>query len=422
MSRMPPKPTTRPNRKSSQAYPILLTFLSSVRRETSIEIQGNFTYTACNDPNTVCTRMSQTYLYLQIAESIRREILEGKLKPGDRLPSVRQLRTVWNCTPGTVQRAYTELCRQGLLVSRSGKGTQVADDSPPIRTQATDSLRRASLIHRTEAFLLESLTSGYSIPDIYQALDLAMDRWRAIGSLPKAAPGSILRFAGSHDMVINALARGIGEIIPGAALQINFCGSLGGLIALAEGKAEIAGCHLLDAESNSYNLPFIQRVLPGKETLLIRLAHRRLGMITAPGNPHGLRGLADLAEANLRFVNRQSGSGTRVWLDNEFKRLQIDSRSIPGYSDERLTHSDVARAVAEGEADCGLGLEASAFAYGLGFILLANECYDLALLASTAEQPTVKALLDWLMSAEAKAFVATFRGYENSETGAVQLT
>ncbi|MDZ4160213.1 MAG: substrate-binding domain-containing protein, partial [Anaerolineaceae bacterium] len=300
---------------------------------------------------------------------------------------------------------------------------------PPIRTQATDSLRRASLIHRTEAFLLESLTSGYILTDIYQALDLAMERWRAIGSLPEAAPGSTLRFAGSHDMVINALARGIGEIIPaaagiipGAALQINFCGSLGGLIALAEGKAEIAGCHLLDAESNSYNLPFIQRVLPGKETLLIRLAHRRLGMITAPGNPHGLHGLADLAQANLRFVNRQSGSGTRVWLDNELKRLQIDSRSIPGYSDERLTHSDVARAVAEGEADCGLGLEASAFAYRLGFILLANECYDLAMLASTAGQPTVKALLDWLKSAEAKAFVATFPGYENCETGAIQPT
>ncbi len=361
--------------------------------------------------------MDETHLYQQIAEHIRGEILSGKLKPGDRLPSVRQLCAQWRCTPGTVQRAYNELGRRGLLVSQAGKGTRVAGALPTTDAQAEPALRRASLVHRCEGFLLEALTAGFGLPEIQQAFELALDRWR-VQEVKRVVPSTtMLRFAGSHDMAVNALVARLGEIAPGAALQVNISGSLGGLEALAEGRADLAGCHLWDAESDSYNLPFVRRLLPGKEALVVTLAYRRLGLIVPPGNPRRLYQLQDLVFPGVRFVNRQPGSGTRVWLDAMLERLGIAPSQVEGYRDERKTHSEVARAVAEGSANVGLGLETAAVAYGLDFVFLNRERYDLVLLAETAGREPVRRLLAWLASPEARDFINQFKGYEGSETG-----
>ena len=366
--------------------------------------------------------MDETFMYQQIAETIRLEILEGRLKPGDRLPSVRQMREQWGCTPGTVQRAYNVLVREGLLVSHAGRGTQVAGSPPRAKAQAQGTLRRVNLVHHSEAFLLEALTAGYALDEIQQALDLAMDRWRALDAdhtAEREAPAvEVLRFCGSHDMVLNDLAHTVfGHQIQGAVMQLAYAGSLGGLIALAEGRADLAGCHLWDVESDTYNLPFIRRLLPGRAVRVVTLAHRRQGLILAPGNPLKIQGLQDLTRPEVRFVNRQAGSGTRVWLDATLRRLGIRPGQIAGFEDERLTHSDVARAVAEGGADAGLGLETAAHAYGLDFHFLVRERYDLVMLAETAGRPAVRALFDWLSSSEGKQFVERHRGYESQSTG-----
>ena len=124
--------------------------------------------------------MDKNYLYHQIAESIRQEILHETLCPGDRLPSVRQMAARWDCTIGTIQRAYEELARQGLVVSRPGQGTHVA---AAISAAAETPLRRASLVHRAEGFLLEALTAGYTATEVDLALRLAG---------PNPGPGSIV--------------------------------------------------------------------------------------------------------------------------------------------------------------------------------------------------------------------------------------
>jgi molybdate-binding protein/DNA-binding transcriptional regulator YhcF (GntR family) len=365
--------------------------------------------------------MEETVLYHKIADAIRKEIITGQYKPGDRLPSVRKLCEVWRCTPGTIQRAYNELAREGLLISRAGRGTQVAGPVPQAQVQAMGTLRRANLVNRMEATLLEALTAGYSLDDIQQAMDLALDRWRSLSMEPADPPAALLRFSGSHDMVMNEIAHTIfPQVAPGISLQLNYTGSLGGLIALAEGKADLAGCHLWDAETGGYNLPFARRLLPGKDITAITLAHRRIGLMMAPGNPRGIRGLADLAQAGVRFVNRQAGSGTRVWLDEALEHLGVDAGSIQGYADERLTHSDVARAVADGDADVGLGLETAAQAYGIDFLFLNRERYDLIMLSETAARPAIQNLVAWLRSEQGKAFVARRPGYEAQSTGAAQ--
>jgi putative molybdopterin biosynthesis protein len=368
------------------------------------------------------TAVEESFLYHQVAESIRKDILSGKFKPGDRLPSVRKLCAAWNCTPGTIQRAYNELAREGLLVSQAGRGTQVAGIVPQAKAQAQGSLRRANLVNRMEAALLEALTSGYDLGEIQQAMDLAMDRWRSLNKTEEPQAAETLRFAGSHDMLVNELAHVFfGQVLKGIELHLAYNGSLGGLIALAEGKADLAGCHLWDAESDTYNLPFVSRLLPGKQVTSVTLAHRRIGLILAPGNPHNIQALADLLRPGVRFVNRQSGSGTRVWLDAACANLGIDPRSISGYQDERVTHSDVARAVAEGSADAGLGLESAALAYRLDFAFLNRERYDLMLLSETARQPALQKLINWLGSEDGRQFVAHHKGYESTETGKVHL-
>lgn len=361
--------------------------------------------------------MEDSRLYHQIADSIRHDILIGKFKPGERLPSIRRLCEKWNCTPGTVQRAYQELAREGLLVSRAGRGTQVAGQVSKEKGRVRGALRIAHLVNRSESFLLEALTAGYDLSEIQQAVDMAMDRWRSLSRVEETASPAVLRFAGSHDMALNELARSFNQIAQGVTLQLTYLGSLGGLIALAEGKADLAGCHLWDAETGTYNVPYIHRLLPGKALHVITFAHRRQGLMVMPGNPLMIRSLQDLARPDVRFVNRQPGSGTRVWLDAALSRLGMDPSRIQGYADERLTHSDTARAVADGIADAGLGLENAALAYELDFIPLLRERYDLVMRAGTAEQPAVQQLVFWLSSPEGRQFIDRRPGYESTETG-----
>lgn len=361
--------------------------------------------------------MDKRPLYLQIAEAIRQALLEGQLRPGDALPSVREMAERWKCTPGTVQQAYKELTRQGIAVSRPGQGTHIG--SAPSAVANATPLRRATVVHQAEAFLLEMLSAGYTIAETESSFRAALDRWRALSSQAVGLGENILRFAGSHDPAVSLVAARFGELSPGWTLQVAFAGSLGGLIALAEGKAEIAGSHLWDEESDTYNASFVSRLLPGRRVALLTLAHRRLGLITPPGNPRGLSSLTDLAQAGVRFVNRQRGTGTRVWLDAHLRRAGVDSSVLAGYSREVTTHAEIARAIAEGQADVGLGIEAAAIAYGLGFVRLATEPYDLIIPAESWPLPPVQALAAWLASAEGRAAIEAIGGYDIEDTGRV---
>ena len=114
-------------------------------------------------------------------------------------------------------------------------------------------------------------------------------------------------------------------------LAAEFAGSLGGLIALSRGEADLAGVHLWDEATDRYNLPFIERILPGDRLVLLTLAHRQLGLLVAPGNPLKIRSLPDLARPDIRFVNRQAGSGTRVLVG-----CPVEKNGCPGEKDYRL--------------------------------------------------------------------------------------
>jgi molybdate-binding protein/DNA-binding transcriptional regulator YhcF (GntR family) len=361
--------------------------------------------------------MDRTFLYFQIAEVIRQEIRNKILSPGDRLPSVREMATRWNCTIGTIQRAYEELVRQGLVTSRPGQGTRVTAALPA--TLETP-LRRAALVHRAEAFLLEALTAGYAPAEAEQAVRIALERWRTLTHTPVQLSEQRLRFVGSHDPAMALIAARFADFAPGETPQLTFAGSLGGLIALVEGEADLAGCHLWDEESDSYNVPFVRRLLPGQRLALLTLAHRRLGFLVSAATPVTLTSLQDLPCSGLRFVNRQRGAGTRVWLDAHLHRLGVAPQELPGYEQEKCTHSEVAQTIAEGQADVGLGVEAAALAFGLQFVPLTLERYDLVIPAPVWESAPIQALTGWLATEAAKAEMIALGGYDLRETGRVQ--
>jgi putative molybdopterin biosynthesis protein len=268
--------------------------------------------------------------------------------------------------------------------------------------------------------LLEALTAGYTAPEAEQALRLALDRWRALNPIPIRLSEQHLRFVGSHDPAVALIAARFADFAPGETLRPTFAGSLGGLIALAESEADLAGCHLWDKESDSYNAPFVRRLLPGRRVALLTLAHRRLGFLISAASPTVVTSLKNLIDSGLRFVNRQRGAGTRVWLDAQLQQLGLTPEQLPGYEQEKCTHSEVAQMIAEGQADIGLGVETAALLFGLRFIPLTLERYDLVIPAEGWASPPIQTLTHWLATDVAKAEIMALGGYDVHETGQVQ--
>ena len=229
--------------------------------------------------------------------------------------------------------------------------------------------------------------------------------------LPEIA-ASTLVFIGSHDLAVELLARSI----PGRLLLLP-AGSLDGLIALRQGICHLTGCHLFDPLDNDYNLPHVRRLFPDQRMAIVTVAGREQGLIVPPGNPAGIRSLADLARPGLRFINRNHGSGTPPWFDRQLELQGIPADQVPGYELEAHTHTAVAAAVRDGKATAGIGLRAVAVQFGLGFHTLFTERYDLVLPANQLHMQTVRKLLDHMQTAAFRQSVAALEGYDTARTG-----
>src|SRR5215472_2771447 len=222
---------------------------------------------------------------------------------------------------------------------------------------------------------------------------------------------------GSHDLVLDLAASALRAEDPLITLASSNVGSLGGLVALRDGLCHIAGSHLLDPATGEYTLPYLDRILPGAGACVVRLVHRDQGLIVAPGNPPGLTGIEDLARAGVRYVNRQRGAGTRVLLDHELGQRGISPGAVDGYAREEPTHLAVAAAVAAGRADAGLGIMAAARVFGLDFVPVTQEPYDLVVAAEAMDSPLLAPLWSLLRSDRFQASVTELGGYSTKEMG-----
>jgi putative molybdopterin biosynthesis protein len=221
---------------------------------------------------------------------------------------------------------------------------------------------------------------------------------------------------GSHDLAIGVIEDQLKKHNPQLKIAATNVGSVGGLLALQRGETHMAGTHLLDPETGVYNIPDIKRTIPKLPVVLVHLAQREQGIVVAPGNPKTIGSLRDLT-SGIRFVNRQAGSGTRVLLDFELKRLGINPNSIDGYEREEFTHMSVGVAIASGLADAGLAVRAAAQALSLDFIPIASEQYDLLFSRPFYESECGERLMRVLQSAAFKDAVAALGGYDSSDSG-----
>jgi putative molybdopterin biosynthesis protein len=222
---------------------------------------------------------------------------------------------------------------------------------------------------------------------------------------------------GSHDLVLDLAASALRAQDPLLTLASSNVGSLGGLVALRDGLCHIAGSHLLDPATGEYTLPYLDRILPGADVAVVRLVHRDQGLIVADGNPLGLTGIKDLTGPGVRYINRQRGAGTRVLLDHELGRHGISPDAVDGYAREEPTHLAVAAAVAAGRGDAGMGIMAAARAFGLGFIPVTREPYDLVVTPEAMESPLLAPLWALLRSGQFQAAVTGLGGYTTDEMG-----
>ncbi len=271
-------------------------------------------------------------------------------------------------------------------------------------------LEEAGLANLTETHQVRGFIEKY-----YQASARAYRVSRTI--LPRPDERSALLITGSHDIALDLLAHTLREGQPAAAAYTLPVGSMDGLIALRQGIGQIAGIHLFDPISGEYNLPYVRHLFPDKRVHLFTLALRQQGLIVSAGNPLGLKDLRGLAQPGVRFVNRKSGSGTRLWIDHQLKLHKITPEQVTGYGWEVNTHLQVAEAVASGRADAGVGLEAAARRLELGFVPLFQERYDLVVLDEQIQDPLLLPALDFLQTAGFRQAVSDLGGYNTRQMG-----
>ena len=207
----------------------------------------------------------------------------------------------------------------------------------------------------------------------------------------------------------------------GVALVAGEESSRQALLGLARGEAHVAGCHLLDEATGTYNSSWVRQLVPFSCTL-ITFASWQQGLIVALGNPKQLRDVADLANPGVRLVNRQAGSGSRALLDRALAGAGIPVGMLEGYEREERGHLAVAAAVASGMADVGIGVKAAAVAMGLDFLPLEEERYDLVIPNHFLNDGPVQVLLDLLRRPTLHRRVESLGGYDASNMGMPAVT
>jgi len=224
---------------------------------------------------------------------------------------------------------------------------------------------------------------------------------------------------GSNDFTVEFLSHELSRRFPEYSLSFANVGSLAGLIALSRGNSHIAGCHLFDPDTAQYNVPYVSRYLPGIRTTVINLVYRDIGLMVTPGNPLNIVSIKDLSRPAIKIINRQQGSGTRVLLDYELKKMGIAPNQVNGYEQEVNTHFEVAMAVVSGSADVGVGILSAAKMLNLTFIHLNNERYDLVIPRENLSAQPIVSLIEVIRSPEFKQSINQMGGYDTKDTGKV---
>ena len=242
-----------------------------------------------------------------------------------------------------------------------------------------------------------------------------VERWlaaRAAGAMPRnAAPPTI---AGSHDPLLEWAVR---ESRCGLALLTQ--GSRDGLERIAAGEASAALLHLPHEDLADFNREAADDRLKGRDVALVEWARREQGLLIARGNPRKLRAVEHLARRGVRVILRQEGSGSRELLERLLAREGVKLSALNAAGHTASTESDLASAIAAGEADAGLGARAAARLFGLDFVPIAVERLDLAVSRARWFDPPLQTLWRFARSRRFAAHADALSGYDLAHAGEV---
>lgn len=245
-----------------------------------------------------------------------------------------------------------------------------------------------------------------------------VDRW--LDANVHLADGAVLVpppiFAGSSDPLLEWALRE-----SGCGLASLFEGSTAGLRRLTEAQAIAVGLHIRDSGADGYNVAAIRSLAGIHDLVLIEWAERDQGLVVARGNPLGLCTLADVAGRRVRFAARQEGAGGHLLLDSLLAAEGIDPSGLRFCGRPALTETDVASAVADGEADCGLAVGSVARRFSLDFLPLHRERFDVACRRRDFFEPPLQKLFAFTRTPAFADKAAQLGHYHVEHTGTVRF-
>lgn len=233
--------------------------------------------------------------------------------------------------------------------------------------------------------------------------------------------GAVLA-AGSNDPVLDMLLTATKKAHPDFYIFSANIGSTQGLKALNSGMTEIALSHLYDAESGKYNIPYLGKYLPDISPVVVNLFKRDIGFIFTQEKAGSVKGFESLTCDNIRFINRQEGSGTRLLIDYYLEKESISKEKITGYQNEVYTHFEVGLAIVSGQADVGIASAAISNLLGLSFLPITSECFDMIMDQSTYFQPGVQSFIETLKADSFRSRVEKIGGYDFIDSGKLLYT
>ncbi|MCD2515319.1 helix-turn-helix transcriptional regulator [Massilia sp. G4R7] len=291
-------------------------------------------------------------------------------------------------------RAAEELFGEQLLHTGRGRGTLL---TPLAQKLVWADRRIAARLSPT----LQSLASE---------LEVELGRITAGRTRP-------LRLDASHGFAVAALMGCVDrDLLP---VDSRYRTSTDAVMALARRDCDLAGFHVPIGRFRAPTVAWYLRWLDPEQHCLVQVAGREQGLIAARGNPLGLRGLPDLVRPDVRFVNRQAGSGTRMLLEMMLADEGLAFDAINGFNSAEFTHSAVAAYIASGMADAGMGMRAAAAQFKLDFIPLLRETYYFALRRDALDGPAMQQLLGLMREPSYHRLVAALPGYDATGTGEV---
>lgn len=199
-----------------------------------------------------------------------------------------------------------------------------------------------------------------------------------------------------------------------------YIGSYDGLVSLYRNMVNVTASHMWDSDTDTYNVPYVRRLLPGIPAVIVHLTCRMQGLYVFKGNPKGIHDWEDFGRDDIIMINREQGAGSRVLLDENLKLLGIFGSSIKGYNKETSSHLAVASSISRGEADVAVGNEKIAKQVdNIEFIPMKKERYDLVLRKEDLNTPEIQTMLKIIHSAAFKSEFGNIGGYDTTDMGKI---